>query len=243
MEQPKEISVDKEVEEHRNKGALMLQEAKLIIVNDPVSEKKAADLMAAFKAKRDRVREFIGKFLEPTISKLHQAHREATTSRSALLAPFDNAVNLLSGSLSQYKTKLRQEQEAADRRAEAERKRQEDAERKRLEEQAAKAQAAGKEEKAQALQEEAAEVYIPPKEVNVGYQKTIKTQNGNVTSRTETAIEIVDENLLLKAVASGLFSKTFVEIKPGNIVRWARASGIKRQDMHGLRIFQKEVVR
>ncbi len=165
-----------------------LTKARSLTIATPAQYEEAGSLLQGIKALRKRV----GEFFDPHIKRAHEAHKALVQSKSGADMPLVQAENACKLALLAYQQQEeRQRREEQAKAEELARK-----EREKLEARAAKAEAAGKVEKAAALQAVAETVAAPV------IARQVPAVSG-ISTRTTYGALVVDKMELVKAVAAG----------------------------------------
>lgn len=169
--------------------------------------------------------------------KAHQAHKAITEKENEMLAPLKNMRNQVQKKISVYLTEQDKKKREAQAKLDEDRRKKEEAERKKLEARANRAEESGKTDKAEALREQAEDVYVPPAVVESEVEKTTRTEAGVISQKKE--LEVVIENPLevIKAIAKGEAPVTTVEIKIAKLKQYIKLAGLT--EFPGCRIEEK----
>jgi len=166
----------------------LVTRCKNIVITNQGEYDAAARLLSLIKGQKEK----IGQAYDSIVEKAHQAHKEAVAKRSGFLNPLEESKKLVNRLMIEYVSeqekaaKLEQKrlQDLADKAA--------DIEKKKLEAKIARAEASGKEEKAEALKEEIETV--TPIFVPVITPQVVKPQG--VSYRDKFTAEVIDFSLL-----------------------------------------------
>lgn len=187
------------------------QQAKMIVVRDEGSLKKANAFFLDIKALRRKISDVFN----PIIEKAHAAHKEALFQKAQTEAPLIEAEKYLNGQITVYNAE--QDRKRAE---EAERNRQEalkvEAARRKEEEErkikeAADLEAAGLQEEAQALVDEVIEDLGKPVEVYVPPPETPRVKLDGMSMVTTWKAEVVNLKELCLAVGQGRCPMAYVD--------------------------------
>jgi hypothetical protein len=207
-------------------------------VTDVETYSAAGSLVKTIKEARKKIVEYF----QPMKSAAQKAHKEVCTREKEHLSPLDEAEKLVRNTISIYlneQERIRQEEERKVRlKAEDDARK----EREKLARQAEKAAAKGKDEKAEALREQAEEVVATPVFVAPVVEKTTRTEGVTISQRKETVVEVTDIRKLLAYIAATEVAPIgAVEIKLPVLKRWVKDNQIKNGQSMGLSITEKMV--
>lgn len=158
--------------------------------------------------------------LEPIRDNAHKAWKSVCKLISDLLDPLNSAEAMIKRKCVAFDEEQKRKREEAARLAEAKRQEEERKEREKAEAQAAKAREQGKIEKAEAFEEKAQTVTVPPKFVPPPAPTAIK----GASFRTTWKGEVFDLIALCKAIAEGKASPNMVLVNQSAINLHARAN-------------------
>lgn len=197
-----------------------------VVVSDPASYEMAGAMVIDL----DRLAKKITAYWEEPIKKAHEAHRALTAKRGEMLKPVEDRKKVLRGKISAYLTEQERIRRAEQTRLDEERLKKEQAERERLEKAAAKAEEKGRDERAEALREKAADVYIPPAVVVPEVEKTTRMDTGTVSQKKSTRVTVTDPVAILRAVVAGSLPIGIVTINETKLKQAVELQGLKQLD-------------
>lgn len=209
-------------EEIETQAMTLYEQALSIQVIDQDTFKAAGEFGKSLKALQKSIEDYF----EDSIKKAHAAHKSLVALRDKELKPVLEAMSTLRTGMNKFlqdQERIRQEEERKRRLEEEERARKE---RERLEAQAVKAIAAGKDEKADSLLEQAENVYVAPVTVAPKVE-TARFDGGNVGQVKELQITVLDAKAFLNALCSRGMSPTMIEIKAAPLKAWVKANDLK----------------
>ena len=195
-----------------------------------VSDTGSYELAGAMVIDLDRLAKKINAYWEEPIKKAHEAHRALTAKRGEMLKPVEDRKKVLRGKISAYLTEQERIRRAEQTRLDEERRKKEHAEREKLERAAAKAEEKGKDERAEALREKAADVYIPPAVVVPEVEKTTRMDTGTVSQKKTTRVTVTDPVAILRAVVAGSLPIGIVTINETKLKQAIELQGLKQLD-------------
>ncbi len=221
------------IEQYQTEVNSLAIQAKTIKVIDNQSYLTAGEFCKGLKDLRGKITEYF----KPLKESAHKAHKAITQKEAGELAPIDEADKMVRQNISAYLTKQEADRKADQEKLDAEAKAAAEKEKERLLKQAVKAADKGDVEKSDELIEKAERVYIEPVFAAQTVTKTVKLDNGSVTTKKDIQVEVVDVNALLKSICDGKVPLTVVEIKINTLKSWIKSAGVK--EVAGCRI--KEV--
>ena len=195
-----------------------------------VSDTGSYELAGAMVIDLDRLAKKINAYWEEPIKKAHEAHRALTAKRGEMLKPVEDRKKVLRGKISAYLTEQERIRKAEQAKLDEERRKKEHAEREKLERAAAKAEEKGKDERAEALREKAADVYIPPAVVVPEVEKTTRMDTGTVSQKKTTRVTVTDPVAILRAVVAGSLPIGIVTINETKLKQAIELQGLKQLD-------------
>jgi len=211
------------IEVVEQKALSTIEQANAIKITTPAIYQLAADFLKTIKAAQREVKETF----DPIVDKAYAAHKEAVAQRDKYYKPLVAAEGQVKTKLADWDCEQRRIAEAEQRRLQAEADEKARKEREKLEAQAAKAAEKGKTEKAEALQQQAAEVvaFAPQVEVNV-------PKVDGISYRTDWDIEITNSLEVPRewCVPDEKAIRAFAKATKGT------------KTLAGIRIFSKQVV-
>ena len=213
--------IEKELE---TKVVTMKDQVDAIIVGTAQSYALAGEMGKGLKDLRAKIVDYF----KPLKEAAHAAHKAVTTKEGEELKPLDDAITILRNKMNVFNAEQQRLerieqarlQKIADEAAEAERQ--------RLLKAAIKAEEKGKDEKAEALLEQAEMVYTAPVTVAPMVAKTVQTSAGNITQAVDVNITVTD----LKAFVAELIKlnpgalATILDVKAGPLKAFVKANGI-----------------
>lgn len=170
----------------------------------------------------------INTYWEEPIKKAYETHRALTAKRGEMLKPVEGRRANLKSLISRYLTAQENKRKEEQRKADEARRKAEEAEREKLLARAAKADERGNQEKAEALLNQAEDVYIPPVIVAAEIEKTTRTDAGTITEKRDIQIRITDTKSVLKAVIDGIIPPTVININETKLKQFIKISGIEK---------------
>jgi len=193
-----------------------------IVVDDPMTLEIATEIITKGQS---YIKNIDALFAEPA-KKAHEAHKAITELRESLKSPIMLKINALKAKCSLYLTDVEKKRKEEQAKAEAERLRLEAEERARLQEEADRLKAEGKTEEAAEKLIEAETVVVVPEIVQAEIPKTVKTEFGSVTGKSELVFKITNMTEFLNAVCAKDLLE-FVEIKEAKIKQYLKVNKIK----------------
>lgn len=183
-------------------------------------------------------------FFEPMKSAASAAHKSICAKENEARKPITEADAIVTKKRTTWydeQERIRKEAEAkAQREAEEAAKK----ERERLLALAVKAEEKGKDEKADSLLEQAEQVYVEPVFVAPVVAKTVKLDGGGSTTRIkDVEVAVVNPLLLIQEIAAGRVPITVIEVKPGALKTWVKATDSKHVPGLAIRETSREAVR
>lgn len=211
--------LDPQIEEQ---ALCLADQAKAVRIHDQASYGAAVEFGKSLKGMRRKIEDFFS----PMKKRAHEAWKAICDSEKEHLAPIDQADAELRKVMNFYlqeQERSRREEEARLRREAEERARKEQ---ERLLAQAAKAEAKGQAEKAEALLERAEDVYVAP--VAVAAQTSVKTGSATGYGQKDLSVTVVDLKAFVKALIEQNSALTMLDVKPAALKAWAKANEIRR---------------
>ena len=193
-----------------------------IIVDDPITLEMATEIVNKGLAYVKTINDL---FEEPA-RKAHEAHKAITSLRESLKEPITKRINVLKSKISLYLTEVDRKRKEEQAKADAERLRLEAEERARLQEEADRLKAEGKTEEAEEKLIEAETVVVVPEIVQAEIPKTVKTEFGSVTGKSELVFKITNMTEFLNALCAKDLLE-FVEIKEAKVKQYLKVNKIK----------------
>lgn len=223
-------------------------EAELEVANQAavainIKDKKTLLQATTFLLSLNDLKKEIIEFFRPMKEQAYKAHKVVCDKEREQT----DIVNAAKGTIDQKILAYRSEESRREyeefKKIEAVRQAEEDRQRKEIEENIGKEMLAGNVEEVDRLLVEKQDLYVPPdiKEANIN--KIEHLENGTVSFVKDWQIDIVDTMIIIKAIASGKLPITFIDIKVGEIKKWARANAIDNYNKYGLRLSAKESTR
>lgn len=170
-----------------------------VVVQDAESYEVAGRMVLDLDGLRRKIVDY---WAEPK-KKAHEAHKAITEKEKQMLRPVDEKRSLLDRKISDYLTAERRKREEAQRIEDEKRRQHEQRQRERLLKKAEKEAEKGNAEKAESLQDQAENVYVPPVAIVAEVDQTTRTDAGTISQRQELEIRIIDPMKVVQAVASG----------------------------------------
>lgn len=227
-------------EEQIEKEALTLkQRAETMQIVTPGDYQSSAEMRKVLK---DLDKNIVA-FFEPMKKSTHKAWKSVCNKENEARKPITEADAIVSKKRTAYydeQERIRREAEAKAQR-EAEEMARKD--RDRLLALAVKAEEKGKDEKAEGLLEQAEQVYVEPVFVAPVVAKTVKLDSGSVSRIKDVEITVVNPLLLIQEVAAGRVPITVIEIKPGALKTWVKATDSKHVPGLAIKETSREAVR
>lgn len=196
-------------------------------VIDKTSVEAASNMLLELKDKKKQINDYF----KPMVDAAFAAHKAIKARQNEAVQPIEAMENVLRAKVSHYLTaeelKRREEERKARIAAEeAARK-----ERERLLDKAADAAKKGKDEKAEALTQQAEEVYAAPVTVVPEIEKTTRLESGRTVSQKkdiEVDLPESDEGIkeLCRAITMGLVPTTVVTFSTAKLKSWAKLNGV-----------------
>lgn len=203
-------------------------------VTDQVSLGKAGDIAKGLREMKKQVTDWFS----PMKKAAHESWKGICAKENDTLKPLEEAENYVRKQMNDYlaeQEKIRQEAERKARIAAEEAARKE---REKLEAQAMKALDKGKDDKAEALMEQAEDVYAAPVHVEAT-AVAVKTENAHVGMQDKLIIEVTDIKAFLRALLDQNSAMTMIEVSPSKLTAWAKANAVDK--FPGLRVEKTKV--
>ena len=179
-----------------------------VVVQDAESYEVAGRMVLDLDGLRRKIVDY---WSEPK-KKAHEAHKAITEKEKQMLRPVDEKRSLLDRKISDYLTAERRKREEAQRIEDEKRRQHEQRQRERLLRKAEKEAEKGNAEKAESLQDQAENVYVPPVAIVAEVDQTTRTDTGTISQRSELEIRITDPMKVIQAVAAGEIPIGVIEI-------------------------------
>lgn len=197
--------------------------------------------VADFLAEINKARTTIKNELDPIIADAHGVHKRLTTMRASMLSPYDQAEGIAKDKVSAYLTEQERKRREEQARLERERQEAERKERERLEKLAEKQMDNGKFDKAEETIERAESVYIPMREA-APVTKSVKTENGGMTSVRDIEVVSIDPRKFIAAVLGGTAPISTVTINQTGVKKWIKDYGIDLKQLEAVGVVTRETV-
>lgn len=230
------INAEAELEQ---KTLTLYEQATALVITDQPSYAAAGEVGKALKALEKEITEYF----EPLRLTAKAAYDNVLEKKNAELAPVKEAMDVVRKTMNVYIQEQERIRIEAERKARIQAEEAAKKERERLEAQAVKALDKGKEGKAEALLEQAENVYAAPVAVTPTVEKTVRTESGNITQAKELKVSIIDLNAFLSALIQQYPGATsnMVKIGDGPLKAWAKSNGI--DSFPGIRVEKTVSVR
>lgn len=212
-------------EELKNKSLAVKSVVDSVVITDKTSFEFASSLLKEIADQGKKIKAWF----KPMAEKAFAAHKEIKARENETMAPVEEMEKALRGKITKYLTEQELKRQEEERKlrlaAEAEAKK----ERERLEAQALKALDKGKEEKAEALIEQAESVFAAPVVVPHTVEQITKLAGGGTLSQKKD-IEVilpsspVEIKLLCSAIAEGHVPVTAVTFSKAILKSWAKGN-------------------
>lgn len=236
METAKVIPINPESELEQRTLSLY-EQATSLTIHDQHSYAAAGEVGKALKSLEKEIVDYFA----PMKKAAHDAHKAITKKEAEELAPVKEAMEVVRKTMNVYIQEQDRIRKEAERKAQLAAEEEARKEREKLLAQAEKAIDKGKDEKAEALLEQAENVYAAPVMVAPVVEKTIKTESGNITQAKELQITVTDAKAFLAEIVKRNMAPTMIEIKAGPLKAWVKANGF--ESFPGLHINQTVAVR
>lgn len=197
------------------------------IVETKQAVEAASNMLLELKDKKKQINDYF----KPMVDAAFAAHKAIKARQNEAVQPIEAMENVLRAKISHYLTaeelKRREEERKARIAAEEVARK----ERERLLDQAAAAALKGKDEKAEALTQQAEEVYAAPVTVAPEIEKTTRLESGRTVSQKKD-IEVdlptneTDIRQLCAAIAEGKVPASVVTFSTAKLKSWAKLNGI-----------------
>lgn len=223
--------------ELEQKTLTLYEQASSLVITDQTSYAAAGEVGKSLKSLQKEIEDYFA----PMKKAAHDAHKAITKKETDELAPVKEAIDIVRKTMNVYiqeQDRIRQE---AERKARMEAEEAARKERERLEKQALAAMEKGKDEKAESLMEQAANVYAEPVAVEPVVDKTVRTESGNITQAKELQIVVTDVKAFLAELVKRNVAPTMIEVKAGPLKAWVKANAL--ESFPGLSIKQTVSVR
>lgn len=215
-----EITKNEGIKEIEQQQPDIVRQAQVIEVKNEEQAGAAACFLVNIKTVLRKIESERAKIIDP----LNESMKSARNFFKNISDPLETAEINIKRKISDYRVEQERMRQAEERRLQEETRRREAAERKRLLDQAAKAEAAGKMEKAEEKLEQAEQVFIPMPVVAPYAENTHKITGGSTSGSKDIEISIIDALTVCKAVAAGTLPVHCIEIKTGEIKRFVKAT-------------------
>jgi hypothetical protein len=210
----------------------LCQQGMSVVVKTPEQYAMAGEVLTQLKSAIKQIEDDI----DPLIKKAHESHKALTQKKAEVLKPFKEADNYVRLKMSAFLQEQERIQREAQRKAEIAAAEKAAKEREALFQKAAKAEAAGKEEKAEALLEQAENVYVEPVLIEQTVEKTVKLDGGSVTAKKEIEVRVIDPQALCAAIGAGTIPTTVISALEGKLKAYFKMMGIREGFHHGCQI-------
>lgn len=205
-----------------------------LTVSDQKSFGVAGEAVKTLKGFKKQITDYFG----PMKKKAHEAHKEISTKEKEALAPLVAAEELVRGRINTFLQAEERKRVEVERKARLKAEEEERKKKARLEKRAETALAAGKDDKADALLEEAEDMYVAPVET-VRTVAPVKVGGVHVGTSTKFVVEVLDLPTFIKALCDQGSAMTMLKVEQAKLVAWAKANGFER--FPGLRIEKTKV--
>lgn len=229
-----QINPEAELEQ---KTLSLYEQATNLTINDQQTYAAAGEVGKALKSLEKEITDYFA----PMKKAAHDAHKAITKKESDELAPVKEAMDVVRKTMNTYIQEQERIRQEAERKARIEAEEAARKERERLEAQALKAMEKGKDEKAEALIDQAEAVYAEPVTVAPVIDKTVRTESGNITQSKELQITVTDVKAFIAELVKRNVAPTMIEVKAGPLKAWCKANAI--ESFPGLHINQTVSVR
>ncbi len=223
----------KAIQKYEQRGTELIEQAKSIMIVDDTTRELATE----FSSNTRLAIKAIEAEFRPDIDRAHQLHKDLLARMKKLCEPFKQAQSIVDDEIKldylERERTRREEERQVMIQAEAERKKQEEEQRQEAEQLIAD----GELEEAEAVLD--AEVVTAPIIPVEKVDKTLKSNAGSITARTDIQVELIDKRVVLIEVFEGRLPDTLVDVNMGAAKRYAKASGM---DMPGFRITETAVI-
>jgi hypothetical protein len=170
----------------------------------------------------DRLKKRISDYWEPLKGQAHKHWKAIVAKENEMTDPLTSRRTTLKSKVDTYLTAERKKLQEEQRKIDEERRRKEEEERARLQSEAEAALESGDAESAVVLEEAARAVFVPTEIAEPVVEKTVRTDSGTLSQKTEIDVIVTDQMAIIRAVASGQISIGVIEIKAGELKRWAK---------------------
>ena len=205
-----------------------------LTVTDQDTFGAAGEAIKTLKGFRKEITDFFG----PMKKKAFEAHKLISTKEKETLAPLDKAEAFVRGRMNVFLTEQERIRVADERKALLKAQEEERKEKKRLEQRAEKALESGKDEKAEALLEEAEDVYVAPVET-IRTIAPVKTATAHVGMRDKLVVQVLDLKVFVKELCAKDSALSFLKVEQKTLEAWVKSNEIER--FAGLRIEKTKV--
>jgi DNA-binding protein H-NS len=170
-----------------------------LVINNPESYQQSIEL----RAQIDVYEKKCHNLLDDPISNANKLHKSLTGKLRELLDPSSKCKKIIQEKSSAYLTRIEMARREEQARLNLEREERERKEREKLEKAAIKAEEKGQTEKAESLRERAEEVNVPLSIVEPEIKKSVQTDAGTITQKTDISVTITDPMKIIQAIVSG----------------------------------------
>lgn len=205
------------------KSLTLYEQATALVVTDQDSYAAAGEVAKALKSLEKEIVDFF----EPMRISTKAAYDAVNDKKKKELAPVVEAMGIVRQTMNDFIQEQDRIRKAAEAKARAEAEEQARKDRERLEKQAMAAMEKGKDEKAETLMEQAANVYAEPVAIAPTVDKTVKTAAGNITQAKELQITVVDLVAFLSEIVKRNMAPTMIDVKAGPLKAWVKANDVK----------------
>lgn len=195
-----------------------------MVVNSPESYTEAGRAIIGMNDLVKKIKEY----WKPLKEKAFQVHKEITGKENEMLKPVEDRRKELAKRVSAYLTEQERIKQDEQRKRDEEIRAQIERERAKLEKKAEKAEVKGDTDKAEALREQAADVYVPPVIVQGAVDKTTRTEEGTISTVKDIEVTITDPVEILKGIIAGHIPIAVITINESKLKAHCKSFGIKQ---------------
>lgn len=194
-----------------------------IVINSEETFNLVSQSIILAKTARKRVVDYFKTMKDPA----HAAWKAICNNETQMLNPVNTFIKTRSKDVSNYLTQKEKERQAEQARLDKERQAKEDAEKAKLNKKADKAEEKGNIEKAEALREEADQVYVPTVVSMPEVAKTTHVDTGTISQVKALEVTITNKLALIKALCDRNAPLEIIEIKEGKLKDYIKSLGVE----------------
>jgi hypothetical protein len=216
-----ETAVKLNEEEFQEQSLTLLEQAKTLAIKTPEDYQRVGEFVLVTTAMIKKIKEYF-KPLKTAADRAHAAICDREKQELSIPVQADTMGRIMLRGYQEEQDRIRIE---AQRKAELAAQEVARKEQERLLEKAAKADAQGKTDKAEALMEQAENVYVEPVVVAPTVEKTVQLNGGSVTIKKDLEIKVIDLQELCRAIGQGSVPTTVIAALEGKLKAWFKIQG------------------